>query len=67
MAQLDRLKEYGLNPKEWKRARSIQAGQLYFFIWDTPGFLIAGFYRASWDFPLEKNKKNRDGVAFVRI
>ena len=46
MAQLDRLKEFGLNPDEWKQTYSLNEGQLYFFIGDRGNLPLAGFYRA---------------------
>ncbi len=67
MDQLERLKEFGLNPEEWKRTYSVNQGQLYFFIWDEDYILLAGFYRALWGFTLEVDAKDQNGVAFVRV
>ncbi len=67
MDQLERLKEFGLNPEEWKQTYSVDEGQLYFFIWDEGDLPLAGFYLAAWGFALEKDAKDRDGVAFVRV
>ena len=67
MDQLERLKEFGLNPDEWKQTYSVNKGQLYFFIWDEGINPLAGFYLAGWGFAVEKDAKYRDGVAFVRV
>ena len=67
MDQLERLKEFGLNPEEWKRTYSVNKGQLYFFIWDESINTLAGFYRAGLDFTIEKDANYLRGVAFVRV
>ena len=67
MDQLERLKEFGLNPDEWKQTYSVNKGQLYFFILDEGINPLAGFYRAGWDFTTEKDAKYRNGVAYVRV
>ena len=67
MDQLERLKEFGLNPEEWKRTYSVNQGQLYFFIWDEGIYPLAGFYRAGWGFTIEKDANYLGGVAFVRV
>ena len=67
MDQLERLKEFGLNPDEWKQTYSVNQGQLYFFIWDESINTLAGFYRAGWDFTIEKDANYLIGVAFVRV
>ena len=64
MDQLERLKEFGLNPDEWQQTYSVNKGQLYFFIWDEGIDPLAGFYRAGWGFCLSEDDRR---VAFVRV
>ena len=67
MAQLDRLKEFGLNPDEWKQTYPLNEGQLYLFIGEENTYPIAGFYRATfWD-SLRRSDDLADGEAFVRV
>ena len=67
MDQLERLKEFGLNPDEWKQTYSVNKGQLYFFIWDEGINPLAGFYLAGWGFTIEKDANYLRGVVFVRV
>ena len=67
MKKLERLEEFGLNPDEWKQTYSVNQGQLYFFIWYERIHPLAGFYRASGDFTIEKDANYPGGVAFVRV
>ena len=63
--QVALLREFGLNPEEWKRTYSVNEGQRYFFIWDKKGDgPLAGFYCAKWGFCLSKDDRR---VAFVRV
>ena len=67
MAQLERLKEFGLNPDEWKQTYSLNEGQLYFFIGKENEYPIAGFYRATFWGSLRRRDERRGGEAFVRV
>ena len=67
MDQLERLKEFGLNPDEWQQTYSVNKGQLYFFIWDEGINPLAGFYLAGWGFTIEKGANYLRGVVFVRV
>ncbi len=67
MDQLERLKEFGLNPNEWKQTYSINEGQLYFYIWNERDIPLAGFYRSGSDFTIEKDANYPRGVVFVRV
>ena len=68
MDQLERLKEFGLNPDEWKQTYSLNEGQFYFFIGKENVYPIAGFYRATfWDSLRRSDELLTAGEAFVRV
>ena len=56
MDQLERLKEFGLNPDEWKQTYSVNQGQLYFFIWDESINPSRDSTERVWTSPLKRTQ-----------